>query len=93
MSRFVNIEVSGGDPISFGGTTLTTFVRTVSLRLPGLRGGLFWSKPVSVLVQDQDGQEQVVQVEDVTRQIQVALIGGSLLAVLLLKFITNRIRD
>ena len=51
--------------------------------LPGSIGGLIWNRPVSVLVQEGNGEEHVLSVPDVTRRSIWALWGGSLFMVLI----------
>jgi hypothetical protein len=48
---------------------LLPFAQSVSFRLPVFNLGLVWNRPVSVLVTDADGREQVLVVHDPTRQI------------------------
>lgn len=92
MSKFVDIETRSGEPIQAGGRTLTPFSQVLQIRIPGLSGGLIWNRPVSVLAVSDDGQEQVIPVPDLTRQVQWGLLGSSLAGSLLLWFIFRRIR-
>jgi hypothetical protein len=78
MSNLVEIEVRGGEPIIHGGHTLTPFSRSVRVKIPGLPGGLIWNRPVSVLAHSADGQEEIIPIHDVTRQIQWSLLGAGL---------------
>ncbi len=43
-------------------------------------GGLIWNRPSSILARTRDGQEFVIPVKNVTRQVQIALFGGAFLA-------------
>lgn len=78
MSNLVEIEVRGGEPLIHGGNTLTPFSRSVRVQIPGLSGGLIWNRPVSVLAQTVDGQEEIIPIHDVTRQVQWSLLGACL---------------
>ena len=40
---------------------------------------MFWRKPSSIIVQRPDGNEEVLEILDVTRQAQIALFGITLL--------------
>ena len=69
------IETSPGETIQAGSNQITHFSQAVKLTLPGSRGGLIWNRPVSVLIQGEDGSEKVLPVVDVTRIAQLALLG------------------
>lgn len=92
MPKVINLETQGGQPISAGNFTLTPFAQSLRIRIPGLRGGLVWNRPISILVTGADGQEQVIPVPDVTRQVQWGLLGGGLAGSLLLWLIFQRNR-
>ena len=78
MPPLFEVKVRGGEPVTFRGVTLTPFARAVTVNfpgnIPGVRGGLVWNKPVTVLAQTPDGQEQILHIHDVTR---LALLGIS----------------
>jgi hypothetical protein len=69
MPKFLQIETRPGRPISVNGARLLPFAQSISLRLPGGNAGLVWHRPVSVLVTDTSGKEQILEVRDPTRQI------------------------
>jgi len=83
MSTLIRSETRTGQSISTHGFKLTPFSRSLTLRIPGINGGLIWNRPASVLVQAEDGQEYVLPVIDFTRQVQWALYGLALGAGLL----------
>ena len=56
------------------------------IRFPGGTGGIIWNRPHSVVVQKMEGEE-VLPVQDVTRQVQLALLGGGLTGTLLVDLI------
>jgi hypothetical protein len=75
MPVIFNTETQPGQPVTTGGLRLLPFAQSVSLRLPGDRFGLVWNRPVSLLVTDADGREQVLDVPDPTRKIVWTLYG------------------
>ena len=83
MSNLISSETRTGQSISTHGFKLTPFSRSLTLRIPGMNGGLIWNRPASVLVQAEDGQEFVLPVIDFTRQVQWTLYGLALGACLL----------
>ncbi len=77
------VETKAGEPIQAGGVRTIPFSKVVRLNIPGMPGGLVWNRPSSVIVMGAEGEELVIPVQDVTRQIQVAVILGGLLGALL----------
>lgn len=82
MTEFLNVEIRAGQPVQVGKRTITPFAQSFQLTFPGWIGGLIWNRPVSVLVQDEDGQEEVIPISDVTRQTIWVFTGVSLLLML-----------
>lgn len=80
MAKILTREFHSGTPIQAGTFTLVPFNRVVKVRIPGLMGGLVWNRPSTILARTTNGQEFVIPVKDVTRQVQIALIGGAFLA-------------
>jgi hypothetical protein len=83
MAQLLLTETKGSAPIQFQDKTLTLFSKVFRLQLPGLPGGIIWNRPVSVLVQTNDGREQVLPISDVTRQVAWSLLAASLVSVLM----------
>jgi hypothetical protein len=81
---FFELENRVGMPVQAGAYRLLPISRALILKFPGTRGGIIWNRPVSVVAQTLDGQEQVLPVRDVTRQVQLALFGGALLGTLVM---------
>lgn len=82
MTEFLNVEIRAGQPVQAGKRTITPFAQSVQLTFPGWIGGLIWNRPVSILVQDEDGQEEVIPISDITRQTTWAFAGASLVLML-----------
>lgn len=61
-----------GTPTTVAGTTVTPESRALIVRLPF--GGFVWNRPVAVLV-EREGQTERIAIHDVTRILQVGLIG------------------
>jgi len=78
MPDFVRIETHSTHPINHQGRRLVAFAQSVSLQIPGLPFGLVWNRPVSLLVVDSDGQEQIFPIKDPTRLIILGLACGIL---------------
>ena len=86
--RLLNIENKAGDQIIFGDYRIIPFAQSLHLQFPGWRlGGVIWNRPVSVLVITPDGQEQVLPIQDVTRRVQLSLLGAGIMTVLLIRMI------
>ena len=80
MAKIFTREFHSGAPIRADTFTLVPFNQVVKIQIPGLTGGLIWNRPSTILARTTDGQEFVIPVKDVTRQVQIALFGGAFLA-------------
>ena len=89
---FVEIEDRAGRPIVKEGMRIIPIARSLRVNIPGLPGGLVWNRPVSVVAQMETGEEKVLPVRDVTRQIQLALLAGTLVGMLSL-WLAMRLRN
>lgn len=92
MAEPLDVEINAGDPISADGYTLTPFAQSIKVTLPGFPGGFIWNRPVSILVENPDGNEQVIPIQDVTRQVVFGLIGVSLGIVMISWLISKMFR-
>jgi hypothetical protein len=77
MAELLQIETRSGAPLTWKGARIIPFSRTVTIRLPGWQGGLIWNYPTSVWVQAPEGEEQVLPVRDITRQVVLALLSAT----------------
>ncbi len=78
----VQLQTISGDPIPVGDVTVTPQSQALIVRWPN--GGFVWNRPVAVLV-DRDGETERVPIIDVTRVVQIGLMGlGFLFMTLLL---------
>ena len=84
MTDNFRIETRSGAPLQASGWTVTPVTRVLIIRFPFLHGGLIWNRPIELRVQASGEPEQKLYLPDVTRQIQYALLGGSLLFSLLI---------
>lgn len=92
MPQFLQMETNSGETITASGNKLTPFSRALHIQIPGLPGGLIWNRPISILAQTADGNEEILQVRDVTRQVQWALLAASILSTMLMWLIFRIIR-
>ena len=72
---WMSVETSAGKPIQAGGATITPFATSLRIGPPNLPFGMIWNRPTSILIQAADGQEEVQQVPDITRQVLWGLLG------------------
>jgi hypothetical protein len=88
--RFITIENKAGEPQKFSGYKVTPFTQVVSLKIPGLTGRAAWIRPVSVLVDKGNGEEQVIPIIDITRLLQLFYFGFFVIFMPLLIMMQNR---
>lgn len=82
FSSWLQVETRAAQAVKAGDLQIIPMAQSWRLKLPWVRGGVIWNRPVSVVVQTPDGGERVLGVRDATRQAQAALLGGSLAVVL-----------
>ena len=75
---FLTIETLPGETVLAGRNKITPFSQAFKITLPRSMGGLIWNRPVSVLVEGDDGSEEVLPVVDVTRIVQLVMLGFGL---------------
>jgi hypothetical protein len=75
MDVFGAREVSA-EPVTVDDVTVTPRSRALVVRVPG--GGFVWNRPTAVLV-EQDGRVRRIPIVDVSRILQVGLLGLAVL--------------
>jgi hypothetical protein len=81
----MSTEIWAGEPLHAGGRTIVPFSRVARLRLPFARNfSLVWNRPAAVIVSEGSGDERVLPISDLTRQVQVSILIFGLAASLLL---------
>jgi hypothetical protein len=88
--RLIQYEIKAGDPVISGETKIIPFSRALNIKLPRLHGGVIWNRPVAVLIQTAEGEEDLLLIRDVTRQVQWRLVAGSILVLLLAWFLVRK---
>jgi hypothetical protein len=77
--NFLKMEYAAGETITTeAGVKITPFAKIFRIRIPGIKGGLIWNRPASVLVET-DGEERVLTIPDPTRTAQWVLFLSALL--------------
>ena len=87
----VQYENRVGKPIKADPYLIIPVEGRLQAQPPGMRGFFFWRKPASIIVQHPDGSDQTLQVPDITRQAQIALISIAL-TILSVVWLINRNR-
>jgi len=85
-------QTSPGDPVEVNEVTIYPVARSYRINLPGVRGGIIWNKPLAVIVEDSNGNRQVLPVPDRTRQLQIAIFYAGLIGTLLTWLIFRKSR-
>ncbi len=88
----VKTEKLAAAPIQAGQARLVPIETATRWQPPGMWGVLLWKRPTAMLVQHPDGTEEMLPIQDVTRQAQLTLLGIGLLGSILL-FLVNQIRN
>ena len=83
------VQTGVSQPVTVGDITVTPQFQALIVRLPG--GGFVWKRPTALLV-EQDGQVKRFSIRDVTRMVQLSLLGFSLVLLIarLIKFVQRK---
>jgi len=84
------IDNQAGKPIYAGTQKITPIAQVVKLQLPGSKALFYWSRPAAVVVQAEDGTEQVLSIHDATRWYQIAIFSFGLLFAMIFLFTKRR---
>ena len=76
MGNLIHFETVAGEPIQLENAKLIPFTQEMHVLIPGLWGGVLWERPVSILVKRDDGEEEIIPVQDPTLYIIWALLGA-----------------
>jgi len=77
MTRFnemFQLQTASGNPVTVGDVTLTPQSQALIVRWPA--GGFVWNRPAAILV-ERGGQTERIPIVDVTRIVQLGLLGFS----------------
>jgi hypothetical protein len=86
MRSVINIawaQEASAEPVTVGDVTVTPRARALVVRLP--RGGFVWNRPTAALV-ERAGQVRRIPVVDVTRILQLGLLGLGLAIAVAIRF-------
>lgn len=88
--RIIVQHTSAGEPISHGDVNIYPVSRTYRINFPRVHGGISWNRPYGVIVEDQQGNHQVLPVKDITRRYQVIILGAGFFISLFTWLVLNR---
>lgn len=74
LKEMIQWQTVSGRPVPVGDVTVTPQSQALVIRWP--YGGIVWNRPVAILV-EHGGQTERVPIVDVTRIVQLALLGFS----------------
>ncbi|HBX70993.1 MAG TPA: hypothetical protein DEH25_16865 [Chloroflexi bacterium] len=77
--NLIQLENRVGRPIQAGEFKIIPIEQSLQFQPPGMRFFSFWRKPSSVIVQHPDGSDELLEIQDPTRQAQITLWGLALL--------------
>jgi hypothetical protein len=89
-TTYFQVKKRSGEPYYSSGNKIVPLSKAYILQFPGLHGGFVWNRPVGLAVSAGDGQEKFLPVYDVTRRIQLALLGMVLAVGLLTAIASSR---
>jgi len=82
-NRILTQQTSTGEPVAVSNFKVYPVAHSYQVKMPGANGGIIWNRPVAVIVEDSEGNKQVLPVTDVTRWLQVAIVAAGFFGVIL----------
>ena len=80
----IKTEIRLADSVQLDQVVIHPYTRHAALTAFGGAAGMIWERPAAILVHHPDGTEEILSIQDRTRQAQLLLLGigflGSLLA-------------
>jgi hypothetical protein len=77
-------EIRTGETQRVGDMEITPQSKVLKIQSRGGHFGFIWNRPKSVIVRTDDGQESILPVRDVTRNIIWGMLAGSLLGAIMI---------
>lgn len=71
------------------GRKIIPVLKSTRVQPPGMWGVLLWHRPSAILIQNQDGSDELIKIQDPTRRAQWLLLGIGLLGSLLISVFSN----
>ena len=86
----VHSENRAGKPIRVADYSLIPIQRLVHIQPPGMWGVLVWRRPSSLVIQHPDGPDEVIEIQDPTRQAQIFLLAFGLVTSIIIMLLNSR---
>ena len=83
-------ETRTGETQHVGDYDITPQTSVFFVKLHGQHGGLIWNRPKAVIVRQIDGEESVLPVRDVTRNIMWGMLAGGLVGAMLIGMMNHK---
>jgi hypothetical protein len=77
-------DIRTGEPQHIGEYDITPQSNVFIVKMRGRHGGFIWNRPRSVIVRTIDGEERILPVQDVTRNILWGMLAGGLIGAMLI---------
>jgi hypothetical protein len=69
------MDTRAGEAVLIRDRKIVPFAQALRIQLPKIPVSFTWNRPASVLVINQDGQEEIFAITDVTRKYQFLFLG------------------
>ncbi len=77
-------QTNAGEPIEVGNLAVYPIARSYRINLPAARGGLIWNRPLAVIVEQENGERQILPIVDQTRRLQIGFWLTALLGTMMI---------
>ena len=86
----VHSENRAGKPIRVADYHLIPIEKLLHIQPPGMWGVLLWRRPSSLVIQHPDGPDEVLEIQDQTRQAQIFLLAFGVVTSIIIMLLNTR---
>ncbi len=92
LTELITTEDRVGKPIEAGGKFIVLVEKVTKIQPPGMWGVGLWRRPSAVVIEHPDGTDEVITIQDPTRNAVLTLLGFSIIGAVLIWLINKTIQ-
>jgi len=85
----VHTEKRAEKPVRIGDYQIIPIEKSLRIQPPGMWGFLLWKRPSAVVIQHPNGEDEVIEIQDTTRQAQVFLLAFGVVCSIIILLLKN----
>jgi hypothetical protein len=89
LEKLFVTEDRAGKPIEVGGKFIVPIEKVTKIQPPNMSGVGLWRRPSAVVIEHPDGTDEVIEIQDPTRQAVLTLLGFGIIGSVLIWLISK----